>query len=31
MVEMDHRVGQIVDAVKELGIEDNTVLIFCSE
>ncbi|WVQ84786.1 hypothetical protein IAT38_006943 [Cryptococcus sp. DSM 104549] len=31
MVEMDHRVGQIYDCVKELGIEDNTVFIFCSD
>ena len=31
VVEMDHRVGHIVAAVKELGIEDNTLLIFCSE
>ncbi|HUG58997.1 MAG TPA: sulfatase-like hydrolase/transferase, partial [Candidimonas sp.] len=31
MVEMDHRVGQITAALKEMGIEDNTVLIFCSD
>lgn len=31
MVELDHRVGQIVAAVDELGIRDDTVFIFCSD
>lgn len=31
MVELDHRVGQIVEAVDELGIRDDTVFIFCSD
>lgn len=31
MVEMDHRVGQIVDAVDALGAADNTLFIFCSD
>jgi arylsulfatase len=31
MVEMDHRVGQIVDDVDRLGIADNTLFIFCSD
>ncbi|MGN6580315.1 MAG: arylsulfatase [Bordetella sp.] len=31
MVELDHRVGQIVQAVDELGIRDDTVFIFCSD
>ncbi len=31
MVEMDHRVGQIVQAVDELKLRDDTVLIFCSD
>ena len=31
MVEMDHRVGQIVDEVSALGIADNTVFIFASD
>lgn len=31
MVEMDHRVGQIVAALSEMGIEDDTLLIFCSD
>jgi arylsulfatase len=30
MVEMDHRVGQIVQAVDELKLRDDTVFIFCS-
>ncbi|SDB59396.1 arylsulfatase [Bauldia litoralis] len=29
--EMDYRVGQIKDAVKEAGIEDNTIFIFSSD
>ncbi|PTX07288.1 arylsulfatase [Achromobacter mucicolens] len=31
MVEMDHRVGQIVQAVDALNLRENTVLIFCSD
>ncbi len=31
MVEMDHRVGQIVAAVDELHLRDDTVFIFCSD
>lgn len=31
MVEMDHRVGQIVDAIDDLGIAEDTLLIFCSD
>jgi arylsulfatase len=31
LAEMDHHVGEIVDAVKELGIEKNTLVIFTSD
>jgi arylsulfatase len=31
MVEMDHRVGQVVDEVNALGIRDDTVFIFASD
>ena len=31
MAEMDFRVGQIVDELQELGIADDTLLIFCSD
>jgi len=31
MVEMDHRVGQVVDEVSALGIRDDTVFIFASD
>lgn len=31
MVEMDHRVGQIVQAVDDLHLRDSTVFIFCSD
>ncbi|SPA02276.1 Sulfatase family protein 4 (fragment) [Cupriavidus taiwanensis] len=31
MVEMDHRVGQIIDEVTRLGIENETLFIFCSD
>lgn len=31
MVEMDHRVGQIVDYLDAAGIAENTLLIFCSD
>lgn len=31
LAEMDHHVGQLVDAVKELGIEEDTILVFTSD
>jgi arylsulfatase A-like enzyme len=31
LAEMDSRTGQILDAIKELGIEDNTLVIFTSD
>jgi arylsulfatase len=31
MVEMDHRVGQIAQAVDQMGLRDSTVFIFCSD
>lgn len=31
MMEMDHRVGQMVDAVDALGIAEDTIFIFCSD
>ena len=31
MMEMDHRVGQLIDAVNNLGIRDNTLFIFASD
>ena len=31
MMEMDHRVGQLLDAVKDLGIENETLFIFASD
>ncbi|WP_459618286.1 arylsulfatase [Bordetella sp. 2513F-2] len=31
MAEMDYRVGQIIDAVEELGAAQDTLLIFCSD
>lgn len=31
LAEMDHRTGQILDAVKEAGVEENTILIFTSD
>lgn len=31
MVEMDHRVGQVVDEIDSLGLTDDTLLIFCSD
>jgi arylsulfatase A-like enzyme len=31
MMEMDHRVGQLLDAVKSLGLEDDTLFIFASD
>ena len=31
MVEMDHRVGQVVDEIDRLGLGQNTLLVFCSD
>jgi len=31
LAEMDFRTGQILDAIKSAGIEDNTLVIFCSD
>jgi arylsulfatase A-like enzyme len=31
MVEMDHRVGQIVDEIDRLGLSEDTLFIFCSD
>jgi arylsulfatase A-like enzyme len=31
LAEMDHRTGQILDAIKEAGIADNTIVIFTSD
>lgn len=31
LAEMDHRVGQVLDAVKSLGIENDTIVIFTSD
>jgi arylsulfatase len=31
LAEMDYRTGQILDAIKERGIEDNTIVIFTSD
>lgn len=31
LAEMDHRTGQILDAIKEAGIEDNTLVIYTSD
>lgn len=31
LAEMDHRTGQILDALKEAGIDDNTLVIFASD
>jgi arylsulfatase len=31
LAEMDYRVGQILDAIKEAGVEDNTIVIFTSD
>lgn len=28
---MDYRVGQVLDAIKEAGIDDNTIVIFSSD
>lgn len=31
MMELDHRVGQVVDEIDRLGLADDTLLIFCSD
>ena len=31
LAEMDYRTGQILDAVHDAGIEDNTIVVFCSD
>lgn len=31
MVELDHRVGQVIDEVERLGIAEDTLFIFCSD
>lgn len=31
MVELDHRVGEVVDSIDAMGIADNTLIIFCSD
>ena len=31
MMEMDHRVGQIIDALTDLGLDEDTLFIFCSD
>jgi arylsulfatase A-like enzyme len=31
LAEMDYRTGQILDAIKEAGVEDNTVVVFTSD
>jgi arylsulfatase len=31
LTEMDYRTGQILDAIKEVGVDDNTVVIFASD
>ncbi len=31
MMELDHRVGQVVDTLERLGLDDDTLLIFCSD
>ena len=31
LMEGDHHVGQILDTLKELGIDDNTLVVFCSD
>jgi len=31
LAEMDHHVGQVLDAIKELGIEENTLVVFTSD
>jgi len=31
MVEMDHRVGEVIDAIERLGLAQDTLFIFCSD
>jgi arylsulfatase len=31
LAEMDYRTGQILDAIHDAGIEDNTIVVFCSD
>ena len=31
LAEMDHRAGQVLDTIKQLGIEDNTLVVFTSD
>ncbi len=31
LAEMDHRVGQVLDSLKKLGIEENTLVVFASD
>ncbi len=31
MIEMDHRVGQVIDEIDRLGLSEQTLLIFCSD
>jgi arylsulfatase len=31
LAEMDYRTGQILDAIKEAGVEDNTIVVFASD
>lgn len=31
LMELDYNVGRVLDAVKEKGIEDNTIVVFCSD
>src|SRR5271169_583398 len=31
MIEGDYHVGQVLNALKELGVDDNTILVFCSD
>jgi arylsulfatase len=31
LAEMDHRAGQVLDAIKQAGIEDNTLVVFTSD
>ena len=31
LAEMDHHVGQVLDAIKDLGIEENTLIVFTSD
>jgi arylsulfatase len=31
LMELDHNVGKVLDAIKEKGIEDKTIMVFCSD